>query len=324
MSAFQSISQATRANTSELASADHVTIAMATLNGSNFIAEQLASLANQSHKNWSLIVSDDGSSDATCKIVRKFAEKHSANRVLLLRGPQQGTAQNFLSLLRAAGRSPYLAFCDQDDVWLPDKLARALSHLEARRTPSIYGSRTMITNCELAVKGLSPLFGKPPSFGNSLVQNIAGGNTMVLNRPALDVLQPASLSAGSILAHDWWCYQMVTGIGGRMIYDPQPSLFYRQHSANQVGANSSVFASARRVFALLNGQFANWIEQQTTALAAENHRLTPSAREDLGDFLDARAANTFGRVARMHRSRIYRQTTSGTAALWCAVVLGRL
>ncbi|MGI9393708.1 MAG: glycosyltransferase, partial [Boseongicola sp.] len=84
-------------------SADHVTILLATFNGAAHVNEQLESYCNQTHRNWSLLVSDDGSSDETCSIIRKFARRNSKRQVTLLRGPGNGSASNFLSLLRAAG-----------------------------------------------------------------------------------------------------------------------------------------------------------------------------------------------------------------------------
>ncbi len=192
MSFDRSFQNGTR--THAVASPQHVTIVMATLNGAWAIDAQLASIARQTHKDWSLIVSDDGSDDDTLDRVARFARRLPTHRIVGLRGPGRGSAMNFLSLLRAAGTSPWLAFADQDDVWLPDRLERGLKALTDIDGPAIFGSRTIIADRDLNPLRLSPCFLKPTGFRNALVQNVAGGNTMLLHRAPLDLLQPASLA----------------------------------------------------------------------------------------------------------------------------------
>ncbi|MDD9922447.1 MAG: glycosyltransferase family 2 protein [Boseongicola sp.] len=302
----------------------HVTIALASFNGARFLGAQLESLLAQTHKDWSLIVSDDCSRDGTAKVVADFQACNPEKKILFLRGPCKGSAQNFLSLLRAGGQTPYLAFCDQDDVWFPRKLERALTKLSPETGPAIYGSRTAITDVNLVSQRNSIAFARRPGFGNALVQNIAGGNTMVLNRASLDILQPASLNARNVIAHDWWCYQMVTGAGGRMIFDAEPSLFYRQHSGNEVGSNDTIRAYLTRGRQILAGRFSVWINGNIEALWREKDRLTPENQERLAEFKSSRGRNVVGRLRGFSRSGLTRQTRRGTVALWTAAVLGRL
>ncbi len=304
--------------------AEHVTILLATFNGAAHIAEQLESFRDQTHENWSLLASDDGSTDDTCAIIREFAQAHSGRRVTLLRGPGKGSAANFLSLLRAAGSAPYIAFSDQDDVWFPDKLARAVAALKERDGPGVYGGRTTISDRHLRPLHNSLLFRRAPSFGNALVQNIAGGNTMVINRAALDFLQPASHHADTIISHDWWCYQMVTGSGGSMIYDANPCLFYRQHGSNQIGANDSPIAALSRIRRLLQGHLATWTKAQSTALHHSRRWMTPTAQRQLDLFLASRHCGPIGRILSLHRAGIMRQTRRGSLALWVAAGLGKV
>ncbi len=304
--------------------ADHVTILLATFNGAAHVAEQLQSYCHQTHGDWSLLVSDDGSTDDTCAIVRDFARRNPERRVTLLRGPGKGSAANFLSLLRAAGKAPLVAFSDQDDVWFADKLARAVAALKACDGSGIYGGRTTIADKHLRPLHNSLLFRRAPSFGNALVQNIAGGNTMVINRAALDFLQPASHHADKIISHDWWCYQMVTGSGGAMIYDAEPCLFYRQHGENQIGANDSLAAAASRVNGLLQGRLAAWTAAQSAALNRSRRWMTPDAQRQLDLFLGARNFGPVGRLLALYRAGIIRQTRRGSLALWLAAGLGKL
>lgn len=302
----------------------HVAILLATHNGAGTLPDQLSSLKGQSHGDWSLIVSDDGSTDATRAIVRQFARDNPGRRVALLRGPGRGSAQNFLSLLRAARNVPFAAFCDQDDVWLPAKLTRAVRALVPVRGPAIYGSRTIIADAALRPLRLSPHFRRPTGFRNALIQNVAGGNTMVMNRAALDLLQPASRHATGIVSHDWWAYQAVTAAGGAMVYDRRPSLLYRQHGANQIGANDTAAAMLRRLGLIFEGRFARWMDGQIAALEGLRPQMTDEASQALDRLIAARRGSLPRRLSGILRAGLYRQTRRGTLALWLAAASGRL
>ncbi|MGI9394527.1 MAG: glycosyltransferase family 2 protein, partial [Boseongicola sp.] len=203
-------------------------------------------------------------------------------------------------------------------------LARAVKALKRCAGPGIYGGRTIITDQNLKPLRSSLMFRREPSFGNALVQNIAGGNTMVVNRPALDILQPASRYADEIIAHDWWCYQMVTGTGGKMIYDEEPCLLYRQHACNQIGTNDSVTATLERIKLLFQGQFANWTSRQSAALIKSRRWMSSSAMKQLNLFIRSRSYGPLSRILLLRSSGIVRQTRRGTLMLWLAAGLGRL
>ena len=149
-----------------------------------------------------------------------------------------GVAGSYYALVAAAqATSLPLAFSDQDDVWLPDKLTRGLAALGAGGGPALYCSRQMLVGETLEPIGPSEPFYRPPGFAAALTQNIATGCTILLDPAA------AALVAGSIPPdgplHDWWSYLLVTGAGGRIIADAEPTIMYRQHATNLVGAPSS-------------------------------------------------------------------------------------
>ncbi len=305
----------------------HVVVLLAHYNGQAHYSEQLESLAAQTHSDWSLIVSDDGSSDDWLNTTVVFARSETEHRVWLFSGPGQGFAQNFLALIAMAGPTvPFAAFCDQDDVWLPDKLDRALAALEdvPADTPAVYCGRTIICDEALNPLCLSPLFSAPPGFRNALVQSIGGGNTMVLNRAAIDLLQDTLRHASGIVSHDWWTYQLVTAAGGQVIYDPEPCLHYRQHGGNRIGANTGLVALLRRATQLWKGQFRDWNEAHTQALSRVRHWMTPDALELLDLFETARNGTLLRRLKALKTSGIYRQTWQGQIALWIAVFTKRL
>lgn len=304
----------------------HVAILLALHDGAAHIDEQLYSIGAQTHANWSLTVSDDGSADGALERVADFAGARLQNIVSVRDGPRCGFGQNFLSMLRDVdAAADYVAFSDQDDWWMSDKLDRAIDALVSHAaTPAFYGGRTVICDADLGPRQMSTLFSRPPSFENALVQNIAGGNTMVLNRPAISLLQEASDAASDIVAHDWWAYQVVSGAGGHVIYDPVPRVLYRQHAANQIGANRSLGAQAARAFGLVNGRVAEWNSRNMSVLKNTSGLLSSSARRTLADFAGIRDTLPTRRVSALSRSGVYRQSRRDDHALKVAALVGRL
>ena len=161
-----------------------VAVLICTHDGARFLAEQLDSIISQDYKKISLWASDDGSKDDTKKILARYQSLDKNNRFTIHYGPREGFAANFHSLICHLDiQADYFAYSDQDDVWEPDKLSCAIAKLEnvPSGVPALYCSRTILIDESGHYIGLSPLFEKPPSFANALVQNVGGGNTMVMN-----------------------------------------------------------------------------------------------------------------------------------------------
>jgi hypothetical protein len=219
-----------------------------------------------------------------------------------------------------------VSFCDQDDVWMADKTARAIAALKtvAREVPALYCGRTL--HCDEGLRPLrpSPLFTRPPSFRNALVQNIGGGNTIVLNRAAFRMLAAASTRVEAVVSHDWWMYQLVAGSGGIVIYDREPGLLYRQHDGNAVGANGTARTAAQRFLRVMQGRFRDWNDQNVAALSATGDLLTPENRAILAAFGEMRRAPLHRRLRLMRTLRLHRQSRRDNLALWFAVLTGRL
>lgn len=308
-------------------SGPRVAILLCTFDGARFLPDQLNSIAAQTHGNWRLIVSDDGSHDATRDIIRGFAiAQLERSRVELRHGPGRGATGNFLSLATDPTiDADCFAYCDQDDTWAQDKLKRAVDWLQTvpSDVPALYCSRTRLITADGQAYGHSPLFSRPPSFRNALVQNLGGGNTMVFNRAARDLLvQSAGLE---VVAHDWWTYMLVTGAGGQVFYDSEPSLDYRQHGQNQVGANGGLLPSLKRLVMVADGRFSRWNAVNARALTQVEALLTPENRAVLRSFRAVRTSSTgVSRLTALLNTGLYRQTRRGQLALLAAALLGRL
>lgn len=303
-----------------------VALLLTTFNGERFIEQQLASIVKQTHRNWRLYVSDDGSGDATLSILRRYQEQLGTERIRIFNGPQKGFAQNFLSLIRHPQvQGDYFAFSDQDDTWFEDKLERGLAALAAtpQTLPAIYCSRTRLVDELGRMIGFSPLFDRAPSFRNALVQNLAGANTMLLNNGARELLARTATDV-QVVSHDWLAYLLVSGCGGRVIYDPEPTLDYRQHGANLIGSNSSFRERILRIRMMLGGTFREWNQQNLRVLDCCRGKLEGNNRLALEYFELARNAGLLRRLYLLNKAGVYRQTWLGNIGLILAASIRRI
>lgn len=300
-----------------------VTVLMAVYNGAPTLPAQLDSLMAQTHTNWRLIVSDDGSSDDSRAVLESFAK---IAPVQIVDGPGQGFVHNFLSLLAQSDQGGTVALSDQDDVWFPDKLARALAHLDAlpAQHPALYCSRRVNWRPETNRRRVSRSYPQPPGFANALVENIAAGNTIVMNAAAVDLARATLSAAQQVPFHDWWLYLLITGAGGTVIHDPSPGLLYRQHAGNVLGQGEGFVARQRVRRGVVGGGYAARIDQNLGALQQVVHVFTLENRSRLEMFAAARQAGLWRRLVLMWRSGVRRQGRLARLGFWGAVCLGRV
>ncbi|MDB5619749.1 glycosyltransferase [Tardiphaga sp.] len=300
-------------------------ILMGTWNGAEHLDEQLQSFADQTHSDWSLHVSDDGSSDATRDLVTRFAA--TVDQPVEVRiGPKTGFVDNFLTLARDdAIDATYFAFSDQDDIWYPDKLARALAWFETvtdDSIPAVYFSRTELITSQGLPRGHSTLFRRPAVFRNALVQNIGGANTMVFNRAARRLLQAAAEAPA--VSHDWALYLLVTAVDGIAYYDSASTLKYRQHDGNVMGSNRGVGAVRRRLELMFQGTISRWNAINRELLRSVDAQLSAGNRETLRLFSEAGSAPMLVRLWKLKCSGVYRQTWLGNLGLALAALIGKI
>ena len=299
---------------------------MGTLNGAKFLAEQLDSLECQHYTNWRLVASDDGSVDDTINILKRYQIKWGAERLEIRQGPATGFSNNFLSLACDSGiQADLYAYCDQDDVWQPEKLEVAANYLKAQRKgklPYVYCGRTEYVSETLKSVGFSPMFVYPRSFRNALVQSIAGGNTMVFNQQAKTLLEKAGQV--EVASHDWWTYLLVKAAGGRVYYDATPHIFYRQHPDAAIGGNTSKLARFDRLKWLLLGRFKVWNDMHVAALQKNRRLVTESSLETLDQFVRIRGSHLLHRLRMLEVCGLYRQSWRGTLSLYLAALLKKI
>ena len=287
-----------------------ITILLSTFNGERFLAEQLTSFVTQDYDNWRLLWRDDGSSDRTVSIMRAFALTLPPGQCLesATSGPHLGAAPSFLLLLSEARDEQIVAFADQDDVWLPQKLARASEKISAAGDrPALYCAQQFIVNETLAGSQKSAAHTNPPKFPASLPQNIANGNTLVMNRAASALVTAIPAPEGTV--HDWWSYIVIAACGGDVIFDAEPQVLYRLHKNNLIAASPSL--GARAIAALQRGPliFMTMMRRHAEALSGHAAWLTPAARADLALIQSALNGNILVRLRALKTCRRFRRRT---------------
>jgi len=222
-----------------------VLVLLATYDGERFVREQIDSLLAQTYQPLRILARDDGSTDGTRAILEEYAERYPQAFAVLPPGAPTGSAkQNFHKLLVAAleeqDPAPYMAFCDQDDFWVADKIAleiKAMRKGEQDGVPRLIFSDLRLVNDDLSTRhasfwgnqGINPA--NVGRFRRLLAQNVVTGCTAVINLPLarLAVRMPEDA-----FMHDWWVALLAAAFG-QADYVAQQTVFYRQHGGNVLG-----------------------------------------------------------------------------------------
>ncbi|WP_346026539.1 glycosyltransferase family 2 protein [Beduinella massiliensis] len=222
-----------------------VEILMTTYNGERYLREQIDSILGQSYKGWHLLISDDGSTDHTPDIIEEYQARYPQQISRVRLGKRFGNAREHFFALMQASTAGIVFFCDQDDVWLPEKMERTLRAMSDAQ--QMYGKEvpllayTDVTPVNERFEVISPslmqMQQQNPNavdYRNILFQNIVTGCTSAANR-ALIELAARCTDITSTVMHDWWI-ALVAARFGKLAYVDDCTLLYRQHIGNSVGA----------------------------------------------------------------------------------------
>lgn len=254
-----------------------VAVLMATHNGEAYLAEQLATILGQSGVTLTLHVSDDASTDTTRAMLRDAAARDERIR-LLEPGAFGGAAPNFYRLLRDVDLDDVdaVGFADQDDVWMPGKLA---SHAALLREHGADGVSSNVTAFDAT--GARTLIRKdfPQRLADHLFETPGPGSSFLLTRRLALLVQaqlrdPASPASGAV-AHDWLVYALARSSGYGWVIDPTSTLDYRQHDRNVMGANSGAAQAVKRLRLTAQG----WHREQVRIIVDACLRVAAPAEE---------------------------------------------
>ncbi|MCX5847576.1 MAG: glycosyltransferase family 2 protein [Deltaproteobacteria bacterium] len=234
-----------------------INILMATFNGGRYLSEQLDSLLEQTYEYWTLYIRDDGSSDDSMKIVKSYSKRDKRIQLLPSSGQNVGACQNFAQLMENTD-GPYVMFCDQDDIWLPDKTETTLKVMKDSEKRFGTGMPILVhTDCAVvnsSCQVIHPSFMRYQKMNHVddnplrilLTQNFVTGCTVMINRALLSKCLPVPNTA---LMYDWWI-ALVAAALGKLVFIPHSTLLYRQHTDNVAGAKKII--SRRNLRRLVN------------------------------------------------------------------------
>jgi glycosyltransferase involved in cell wall biosynthesis len=289
-------------------------------NGAAYLPELLGSLQAQTHRDWRLWLRDDGSTDATVDVVRATAALDPRLTLLPDDGTRRGAVAGFGWLLeRVPADASYVMCADQDDLWLPTKIARTLAAMRAAESaapgPVLVHTDMTVVDAQLRViadsfwrySGMDP---EPVSLRRVIVQNVATGATAMLNRPLRALV--GALPADAVF-QDWW-FACVAAAFGRVVALRESTMLYRQHGANAVGAEEvsrprwfELPAAARRAMArtaLLHGQIDRTARQADAFLARYGAQLGERDRRFLAAYARLPARTGLRRKLEVARLRL--------------------
>lgn len=253
--------------------AKKVCVVISTYNGEKYLEDQLSSLIEQTYPNMKIFVRDDDSKDNTAKILDKWKE---SNKIDYVKGKNLGYGKSFVEALKLAGDFDYYAFCDQDDVWLPNKIESAIKILDNKNMdkPLLYVSNLNVCDGDLnfinKTNNVNII-----SFANSIVEASLSGNTLVFNRKLKEIL--ISAENKNLYAHDWIVYMIASSMG-EIYYDKNAYIQYRKH-ANCVTDQKmgfiklQIYRIKKGFFSIIKKQTVEFEHNYSKQLSEEDRRL---------------------------------------------------
>lgn len=287
-----------------------IDILLSTYNGARFVDAQIESLLFQSYKDIHLIIRDDGSKDETPQKLLHWKQLHPDLIELHLES-NVGVIESF-NKLAALSKGPYLAFCDQDDIWLPHKLESCMQLMDQTK-PCLVHSDLKVVDSNL--REIHPSFwdysylsgdAKYATFNRLLGQNVVTGCTTLLNRELAALAFPVPKEA---IMHDWWL-ALAASCFGKVTASQEQLIHYRQHGNNTVGA---------KPFSLLSNPMVNFSRllklskherhkmQQAEAFLQRYHStLNVEKIQLIHAFMDLREKIGFSRMKTIMKYKLYK------------------
>lgn len=308
-----------------------VDILLATYNGERFVGEQIESIQAQTHKNWRLLVSDDCSSDRTLDVVRRYSADDNRIRIVSEGVKHGGAKENFFSLMRCSDAN-YCMFCDQDDVWLPEKVEKSLVALRAledgqrENLPLLVFCDMKVVDAKLNI--LSDSFERRSKFDidrlkleNLIALNIAAGCTMLVNSKLIEAMLNCN-DISKIAMHDWWAMLVASALGC-IYYIDTPLSLYRQHGDNEVGSKKYSPLERARQLDFMAAQMDSTIDQAYEFLSLFGSFLTLKEMRHLNAYCKIRSCNNvFFAVINLFKSRCLKQWPRCLGQFYIAIKLG--
>jgi glycosyltransferase involved in cell wall biosynthesis len=294
-----------------------IDVLISSFNGSNYIEDQIFSILNQRFDSISIIVRDDGSTDSTFNKIKKIARQKN-ERIYLIKGFSEniGITKSY-NILLDESRAQYICLSDQDDVWKKDKMSRSfdamrkLERIHGEETPILIHTDLTVTDSNLRklhssfikYRGINP---HKKELNYLLVQNNVTGCTMMLNKALKERAMPIPEDA---CVHDWWI-ALVACLFGVIGYLNHPTVYYRQHRWNRIGAREYGFPYLmKRIieYGVVKNEILDSIGQAAALYARFKHELKSDQKEQIVSFIELSKSNFIKRKKSILKYRFSKQ-----------------
>jgi glycosyltransferase involved in cell wall biosynthesis len=302
-----------------------ISILLASYNGEKYIKEQIESLLAQTMQDFKLFINDDRSTDGTFAIISKYAEMYPEKITASQNeGNSGGAKHNFMKMM-IKHKDDYIMLCDQDDVWLPEKIEKSLKKI--REMEALYGKGTpLMSYADLAVTDenlnvIAPSYQKMSNkcfsknaVRNLLTMNVAAGCTQIYNRALADLF---SAEPVFMEAHDWWA-ALTVSVFGKADTVPEPVILYRQHGNNDIGAKKTlsfryilyVVKNLDKMTGIINGSY----RQAGSLLQLYGPILSEAQKEMLGAYASVPSLSRMGRLGTVFKYKTFMHGTARKTA----------
>lgn len=306
-----------------------VDILMATYNGESYIAEQIESIQRQTYPNWRLLVSDDCSTDGTLDVVKRYTTEDGRIRVVSEGVRHGGAKENFFSLM-GGSTAAFFMLCDQDDVWLSGKIEEELDtaysiegKLGSSAPVAIYTDMQVVDG---TLNKVAPSFlaqARKRDMRGDLRQFLgisgAAGCTMLCNAALRDLVNGTDCSAA--LMHDWWLC-IIAASCGALVYLDEPTILYRQHGDNEVGAETYSFWRRLAGFGDSRKKYWRSCEQARAILNNYGHAMTEEGRSLVDAYASQLDGNFIGSLRSLVNHRLLKRGKGRRAAQLLTLLMG--
>lgn len=304
-----------------------IAILLSTYNGADYLAEQIDSIKQQTYSSWQLYIRDDGSTDQTVQIIQAYQK--ADQRIVFLNETHienLGVKRSFMALL-ANARADYYMFCDQDDVWLPEKIELTLAKMMKKYVtdkPRLIHTDLMVVDQDL--KPQKAMFGRDfqDDFRDVLYSNSVTGCTVMVNEALRQLLLKTSFEPQQVVMHDWW-FALVAAAFGEIDYLEKPTILYRQHGDNTFGADVSGFQRLRRFFKMEQEiqRFISALKQDDyfAQIFGNNSRLSTVNKRYLQAAVAIRhSRSSVAAIKALIKGKARKSTFKGTLLMWYVLV----
>lgn len=262
-------------------SAYNVQVFLSTYNGEKYLKAQIDSLLKQHGVHVSILVRDDGSLDSTKNILEEYQKE---GKISYYQGRNFGYSKSFLDLVNTKVQTDFYAFCDQDDIWLPEKIITGIKKIKQmgydETKPILYASALQRVDAMLNPLSIQNFPNLRLTLEAEFIRHRLAGCTYIFNNALRNLLQAAD---GSLASHDKMAAILCLACGGQIVFDESPNILFRRHESNTSSDGNDIKKKIIKTLFKYCGKHSNNQQLAQFVLATYDELLVPEAKKLLSE-----------------------------------------